>query len=186
MNSQKEDIDLVYRALKGQQLAFKKLYAKHQRSLFLVCLRYAKDKATAEDFLQEAFISIYKNLKKFDQSRGVFEAWAKRIVINTCLMHIRRNRLYAVNITGEEQIASQAPDILSQLSLQEMLQLIQQMPYGYKTIFNLYVIDGYSHNEIAAELGIAVGTSKSQLLKARNYLKKKLQANQQVFNSEHG
>jgi len=182
----KEDIDFIKRALKGNQKAFKALYQKYQHSLFLVCLRYAKDRSTAQDYLQEAFITIFNKLKQFDQSRGVFEAWAKRITINVCLMKIRKSKLYAVNITGEEQIQSTDPGILSKLSLQEMLQLIQQLPYGYKTVFNMYVIDGFSHKEIAAELGISIGTSKSQLMKARNHLKKKLLANQQVFNSDHG
>lgn len=152
----------------------------------MVCLRYAKDRSTAQDYLQEAFINIFKNLKQFDETKGVFESWAKRITINVCLGDIRKNTLYSVAITGAEQIEAGYTDALSELSLQEMLELIQRLPYGYKTIFNMYVIDGFSHKEIAAELGISISTSKSQLMKARNLLQKKIINNHRVLNQDHG
>jgi RNA polymerase sigma-70 factor (ECF subfamily) len=172
--------------LKGNQPAFKDLYQRYQRSLFLVCLRYAKDRSTAQDYLQETFITIFRKLKQFDQARGAFEPWAKRIAINVCLMNIRKSKLYAVSLTGEELIPSDDTNILSQLSLQEMLEMIQQLPHGYKTVFNMYVIDGFSHKEIAAELGISIGTSKSQLMKARLHLQKKLLASRKILSSDHG
>lgn len=152
----------------------------------MVCLRYAKDKSTAQDYLQDAFINIFKNLHQFDKTKGVFEGWAKRIAINICLMDLRKQSLYSVNIAAAEYIESDTVDVLSQLSLQDMLRMIQELPQGYKTVFNMYVIDGFAHKEIAAELGITISTSKSQLRKAKNLLQKKILSNQQVYRQEHG
>ncbi|MEM9820074.1 MAG: sigma-70 family RNA polymerase sigma factor [Bacteroidota bacterium] len=177
---------LIQEALSGKQQAYQQLYQLHQKSLYLVCLRYAKNRTTAEDYLQEAFINIFKNLDQFDELKGAFESWAKRIAINVCLADIRRQSLYLVNISGAEEMATFDEGILSKLSLQEMLGLIQRLPYGYKTIFNMYVIDGFSHKEISAELNISVSTSKTQLMKARNVLKQKIQSNQQIFLERHG
>lgn len=186
MNKQTEDIKLIRRALKGDQRSFQALYQKYRQSLFMVCLRYAKDKSTAQDYLQEAFINIFKNLHRFDESKGIFEPWAKRIAINVCLMHLRKQTLYSVGITEAEGQKTNMADALSELALQEMLDMIQQLPQGYRTIFNLYVIDGYSHKEIAEKLNITEGTSKSQLSKARNLLQKKILINQQLYRQIHG
>lgn len=152
----------------------------------MVCLRYGKDRSIAQDYLQDAFINIFKNLQQFDIEKGAFGAWAKRITVNACLADIRKNTLYSVNINGAEQVESEDVSALSQLSLQEMMELIQQLPYGYRTVFNMYVIDGFSHKEIAAELNISTSTSKSQLMKARNILQKKIIVNQNIFSREHG
>ncbi|MEM8907756.1 MAG: RNA polymerase sigma factor [Bacteroidota bacterium] len=177
---------LVKEALRGKQSAYQRLYHLHKQNLFLVCLRYAKNRETAEDYLQEAFINIFKNLDQFNQLKGAFESWAKRITINVCLADIRKNSLYLVNISGAEHLATFDEGVLSKLSLKEMLETIQELPYGYKTIFNMYVIDGFSHKEISAELGISISTSKTQLMKARNMLKKKIEASQQIFLEHHG
>ena len=178
---------LIENALQGNQQAFRKLYEMYKHSLFMVCLRYGKDRSTAQDYLQDAFVNIFKNLKQFDTTKGAFEAWAKRITVNVCLADIRKNTLYSVNITGAEHIESNDVSALSQLSLQEMLVHIQQLPYGYRTVFNMYVIDGFSHKEIAAELNVSISTSKSQLMKARNLLQKKIVVNQRTYNNiDHG
>ena len=177
---------LIKSALAGKQAAFRQLYDLHNKNLFLVCLRYAKDRSTAQDYLQDAFVNIFKNLHQFDSERGVFEAWAKRITVNACLGDIRKNTLYSVSIAGAEYVESEEVGALSQLSLQEMLTMIQQLPYGYKTIFNLYVIDGFSHKEIAAQLDISISTSKTQLMKARNLLQKKITLSQYTYSKDHG
>ena len=177
---------LIEQVMAGKRKAAQQLYEMHKHSLFMVCLRYAKDRATAQDYLQEAFIKIFKNLHQFDVDRGVFESWAKRIAINTCLMDLRKRTLYAVNISEAEKIESTTGDVVSDLSLREMLALIKELPDGYKTVFNMYVIDGYSHKEIAAELSISISTSKTQLMKARQLLQKKIISNQLVFNQNHG
>lgn len=186
MNKQAAHIDIIEKAMQGDQHAFRQLYEAYKHSLFMVCLRYGKDRSIAQDYLQEAFINIFRNLKQFDTSRGAFEAWAKRITVNVCLADIRKNTLYAVNITGAEHVESDDISVLSEMSLKEMLVLIQQLPYGYRTVFNMYVIDGFSHKEIAAELNVSISTSKSQLMKARNLLQKKINSNQRIYSRDHG
>ncbi|MFT5165879.1 MAG: RNA polymerase sigma factor (sigma-70 family) [Saprospiraceae bacterium] len=186
MNKRNKDYELIKNALEGNQGAYQSLYELYKNSLFVVCLRYAKDRSVAQDYLQESFINIFKNLGQFDELKGAFEAWAKRITINVCLADIRKNSLYAVNISSATEIESDDVSPLSNLSLQEMLSHIQMLPVGYKTVFNMYVIDGFSHKEIAEELGITTSTSKSQLMKARNVLKNKILDHQKIYSQEHG
>ena len=178
---------LIQQVLDGQKKAASELYEAYKRPLFVVCLRYASDRSRAQDYLQEAFISIFKNLKQFDSSKGAFESWAKRVTINTCLMDLRKNTLYAVNISEAVQVESDMEDALSSMSLKEMLELIQQLPEGYKTVFNMYVIDGFSHREIAEKLGVSINTSKTQLMKARLLLQKKINIVQRIMlDQNHG
>ena len=186
MNKTNAHTQIIEKAQQGDQLAFRKLYDQYKHSLFMVCLRYAKDRSTAQDYLQDAFINIFRNLNQFDPTRGVFESWAKRVTVNICLGDIRKNTLYAVNITRAEQVESKEISILSELSLQEMMALIQELPYGYRTVFNMYVIDGFSHKEIAAELNISTITSRSQLMKARKMLQKIILNNQLTYSRDHG
>lgn len=186
MDKRDENINLIKKALQGNQRAYRQLYDLHKNNLFVVCLRYGKDRSIAQDYLQDAFVNIFKNLKQFDTEKGAFGAWAKRITVNACLADIRKNTLYSVNINGAEQVESGDVSALSQMSLKEMLVHIQQLPYGYRTVFNMYVIDGFSHKEIAAELDISISTSKSQLMKARNALQKKILINQSIYSQEHG
>ena len=96
MDKQTLHIKLIDSALKGDQQAFHQLYKMHKHSLFMVCLRYGKDRSTAQDYLQETFISIFKNLTQFNSSKGAFESWAKRIAVNVCLMDIRKNTLLSL------------------------------------------------------------------------------------------
>jgi RNA polymerase sigma-70 factor (ECF subfamily) len=186
VNKKQIDTVLIKQALRGDQVAYKSLYELYKQRLFVICLRYAKERSKAQDYLQEAFINIFKNLEQFDEKKGFFESWAKRIAINTCLMDIRKQTLYAIGLNGAEHIESKEVGILSELSLKEMLALIQQLPLGYRTIFNMYVIDGYTHKEISQQLDISISTSKSQLMKARHLLQKKITTQQQAFNQEHG
>lgn len=187
LNKKDQDKRFIKKALAGDQAAYKALYDLYKQSLFVVCLRYAKDRAIAQDYLQEAFINIFKNLQQFDPLKGAFESWAKRIAINVCLSDIRKNTLYAVSISKAEQVEAYEVSALSNMALQEMLDCIQKLPLGYRTVFNMYVIDGFSHKEIAEALNVSVSTSKSQLMKARQLLQKKITGSKQFFNiQEHG
>ena len=150
----------------------------------MVCLRYGKDRNIAQDYLQDAFVNIFKNLKQFDLNKGDFGPWARKITVNACLADIRKNTLYSVNITKAEQVESSDVSALSQLSLKEMLDHIQKLPYGYRTVFNMYVIDGYSHKDIAGLLKITTGTSKSNLSRARQILKDKIEHFKTGLNSQ--
>ena len=149
-------------------------------------MRYNKDRDEAADLLQEGFIKVFDNLHKF-KKEGSFEGWIRRIMINTALSSFRKNHhLYAVvnieNIEIEDK-SLEDEDVLSQIELNEVLEIIRELPTGYQMVLNLYAIDGYSHKQIAKQLGISENTSKSQLSRARvvlinkvkeNVLKKKL------------
>lgn len=190
MERENRNIDLVKRSLKGDQEAFKMLYDMHMRNLFLICLRYSRSRSDAEDLLQDAFVQIYKKLNLFNPEKGLFESWSSRVTINVCLQKLRKSSLYLVNISEVVEFDSDTPDAISQLSMQELVAMIQSLPQGYQTIFNLYVIDGFAHKEIAQQLDISESTSKTQLMKARNLLQKKIQ-DSKIFAStkqieEHG
>lgn len=186
MNNEQSDIDLIKRALDRDQVACKQLYDKYKQRLFIVCLRYMKERGASEDCLQEGFINIFKNLNTFNESKGHFESWAKRIVTNVCLEKLRKSTLYLVEVSQAFAVETPNTDILSELSFKELMCLIQELPTGYRTIFNMYVIDGYTHREIAKILDISASTSKTQLMKARLLLQKKLNSNQEIITIKHG
>jgi len=119
-----------------------------------ICLRYAGDQKEAEDILQESFINIFSNIGQF-RSEGSFEGWLKRIVVTNALKILQRKKFHISAINdNDESIPSIGPGILDKLSEEELLQLISRLPEGYRIVFNLYVMEGYDHNEIAAMLGI--------------------------------
>lgn len=158
---------------KGQKL----LYDKYYRSLLGICMRYAKSKDEAEDVLQLGLIRIFKNIVSFS-GKGSFEGWMKRIIVNIAIDNFRKNNKHYYHqdideINGEPYSASEIPE---NLAINEILKTIQQLPDGYRIVFNLYAIEGYSHKEISQKLGISENTSKTQLLKARKSLRKKLLA----------
>lgn len=143
--------------------------------MFGICLRYAHDYPTAEDLLQEGFIKVFNKLDKF-RFEGSFEGWMKRIFVNTAIEHYRKPSAHkffvAIENAYDLNVSNLAPD---NLRSNDLLRLIQKLPDGYRTVFNLYAIEGYNHREIGQKLGISEGTSKSQLARARATLKKGLQ-----------
>lgn len=176
LNNTASDTTIITKILEGDKASFRTLYDRHNRSFLLICLRYFKNRADSEDMMQESFLKIYKQLKQFDPERGKFVYWAKRIVINTCLEKLRKkNVLKDFDNIFDIGINLNIPaNALESLSLQELTQVIQQLPKGYRTIFNLYVIDGYNHREIGEMLDISESTSKTQLMKARKFLQKNI------------
>lgn len=152
----------------------KTLYNLYAPQMLSVCFRYVNNRDDANDILQEAFYLVFKNLKQLKNPEAL-SGWIKRIVINSALAFIKnKKKLYAVNeISFAEEICVQ-DYIIEKLSAEEIIVLIKELPIGYRTVFNLYAIEGYSHAEIAEKLGISVGTSKSQLFDARKVLKLKL------------
>ncbi len=176
MQKHNSDIQTIQAILKGDKSAFRKLYDNYSRFYFLTCLRYTNQKSDAEDLLQESFIKIYKDLHQFDHTRGNFISWSKRVVINVCLQHLRKKNVLNnfENIIDLNLQLSDKAIGLDNLSLQELTKMIQQLPKGYRTVFNLYIIDGFSHKEISEELGISESTSKTQLMKAKKLLKLKI------------
>jgi len=149
----------------------KALYNHFAPKMFGLCLRYAKDYHTAEDILQEGFVKVFKYIKNF-RKEGSLEGWLRRIFINTAIEHFRKAvRVYPI-LDDEETEIDIEDDYYDLLDSEDLIKMVQQLSPGYRTIFNLYAVEGYSHKEIAKLLGISEGTSKSQLARARTLLKK--------------
>lgn len=169
--------ELIQRCLNNEVLAQNELYRRFAGKMMGVCLRYAKNRDDAKDILQDGFVRVYINLKSF-KGDGSFEGWIKRIMINTAIKHYHKNLKFSNNIDIEAAYdVGFDNNVLGKMAVSELIQLVQTLPDGYRTIFNLYIIEGYQHNEIAEMLGISEGTSKSQLARARNFLIKLIQQN---------
>lgn len=143
------------------------LYQRFSPRMYAVCLRYAGNAEEAQDILQEGFIKVFNKLKSF-RGEGSFEGWIRRIFVNTAIEHFRRKR-YLQPVTDKEEntIEGNYLSALDDLAEKDILALVQQLSPGYRTVFNMYVIEGYSHKEIADMLNISEGTSKSQLSRAK-------------------
>lgn len=147
--------------------------------MYGVCLRYAGNTEDANDILQEGFIKVFNNLNKF-RGEGSFEGWIRRIFVNTAIEHYRKRvKLFQVTEAQENTVTDTSLDALDNLAEKDLVQLIQKLSPGYKAVFNLHVVEGFSHKEIAAMLGITEGTSKSQLARAKGVLKTMLESNRE-------
>jgi len=156
------------------------LFEQYAGRMMTICLRYSCDRPEAEDMLQEAFIKIFSHLGQY-KFEGSFEGWMKRIVVNCALKMIQKKRIRFSEINSQELTGTQTdPYALSSLTEDELLKLISHLPDGYRVVFNLYVMEGYNHDEIAALLGIQATTSRSQLVKARKLLQKQIMSNQKI------
>jgi RNA polymerase sigma-70 factor (ECF subfamily) len=167
--------EIIDACLSGDHRAPEKLYRKLAPKMFGVCLRYAKDNHEAEDNLQEGFITVFSKLKDF-RHEGSFEGWVRRIMINISLDRYRRKQqLYLVPEFKKIDIPAGEEEVMNNLPVEELVKVIQELPPRYRMVFNLFVMEGYSHNEISRELGISEGASKSDLSRAREILRSKLQ-----------
>ena len=161
------------------------LYERFSSKMYGVCLRYAGNENDANDILQEGFIKVFKNLQKF-RSEGSFEGWVRRIFVNTAIEHYRKRvKLYNVTEAQENTVEDTSLDALDNLATKDILRVINELSPGYKAVFNMHVIEGYSHKEIADILGITEGTSKSQLARAKGVLKKLLENYRKPSNKEN-
>jgi RNA polymerase sigma factor (sigma-70 family) len=148
------------------------LYNRYSSKMYAVCLRYCKDADDAQDLLQEGFVKIFKNLEKF-RGEGSFEGWIRRIFVNTSIEHFRKaGKNQPVSDTEDISVEDTSLNALDNLAEKDIIGMIQQLSPGYRQIFNMYVIEGYSHRDIGDILGISEGTSKSQLARAKGILKK--------------
>lgn len=148
------------------------LYHRFSPKMYSVCLRYSGNADDARDLLQEGFIKIFKNLSKY-RGDGSFEGWIRRIFVNTSIEHFRKKvYLQDVTETQERTLEDKEWNVLDDLAEKDIMKMIHQLSPGYKAVFNMHVIEGYSHKEIADILGINEGTSKSQLARAKMVLKK--------------
>ncbi len=146
-----------------------------------ICLRYTANEEDAIEVLNDGFLKAYRSLEKFD-SKQSFSAWFRRILINTAINHYHKTKKHYNHAPIETQadVASNTTSIISQLSYQEIFSLIQYLPPMYRTVFNLFVIDGYSHEDVAQALNISVGTSKSNLSRARAQLRLMIKKNERI------
>ena len=163
---------LINNCKKNDTSAQSQLYKLFSSKLFSICLKYSRNYAEAEDNLQDSFVTIFKNIDQYNK-KGSFEGWIKRITINTALQKYRSKGVF--NIINEENIEDVIIEIDDDdLSIDYLLKIIQELPDRYRLVFNLYVLDGYSHKEISEMLGTSLGTSKSNLARARMILREKI------------
>lgn len=167
---------LIKQCRQGKEKAQKTVYEKYADRMLGVCLRYLKDHDTAQDVLLTGFMKVFERIGQF-RDEGSFEGWIRRIMVNESLSYLRKFQNMSVEVNIER--AEREPDYhaaADHLEAEDLMRLISSLPMGYRTVFNLYAIEGYSHKEIAGQLGISENTSKSQLSRARSHLQSLLLA----------
>ena len=167
--------ELIILCKKQDAKAQGELYTRYSGTMFSICLRYSPNYVEAEDNLQDAFITIFKKVEQF-KDKGSFEGWMKRVTVNTVLQKYRKQRVF--DIAREDQIEGEVDETVDDegIPLDFLLKIIQELPDRYRLVFSMYVMDDYSHKEIAEMLGISDGTSKSNLARARSILRTKIEA----------
>ncbi|HZV68822.1 MAG TPA: sigma-70 family RNA polymerase sigma factor [Saprospiraceae bacterium] len=167
------ETELINGCLKGDRTSQQKVYDIYSPKMYAICCRYLRDPMQAEDALVTAFTRILEKISQYS-GEGSFEGWMKTIVIREALTILRKNQLRFETGLEENENRIPAQTWYDPLDTEDLLKMIHQLPPGYRTVFNLYAIDGYAHKEIAAQLGISENTSKSQLSRARTYLQQLL------------
>jgi RNA polymerase sigma factor (sigma-70 family) len=162
-------------------LSQRQLYEKYSRKMMGVCLRYTNNRDEAQDVLQDGFVKVFEKISSF-QSQGSFEGWLRRIFVNTSLDNIRKNKennlLADIDQVGYALDSGQSVE--GDLNAEELMKILNSIPAGYKVVFNMFVIEGYSHKEIADELGVSESTSKTQFLRAKAYIMKVMQKQKMI------
>ena len=167
--------DLVKRCLRNEPKAHENFYRRFAPKMYGVCMRFAKNQMEADDILQEGFIKVFGNLGTF-RNEGSLEGWVRRTIVNTAINLFKKNAKHLKD-TGIEQaeiIQNMEEGSLYRITMEELLKLIRELPAGYRMVFNLNIIEGYTHKEISELLEISENTSKSQLSRARQALQKKI------------
>ncbi|MBM3165535.1 MAG: RNA polymerase sigma factor [Bacteroidetes bacterium] len=173
-----EDLKLVQECLNGNSRAQKTLFDKFAPRMMAVCFRYMRGKDNAEDAFQLGMIKVFAKLAEF-KFEGPLEGWIRRIMVNTCLDQLRKNQRLISDV-GFEEVAFKmevSEAVLSSMNTEALMALIQSMPTGYRVVFNMFAIEGFSHQEIAQKMGVSESTSKSQYLRARAYLRQRIEEN---------
>ena len=184
------DEELVKGCIENKPLTQRALYDRFSRKMMGVCLRYADGRDEAEDILQNGFIKVFENIESFKGS-GSLEGWIRKIMVNTALNNYRQNKAnrLKVDLDAVEYMLPGDNHVSSAIDAKELMKTIQQLPTGFRTVFNLFAIEGYSHKEIADQLNISEGTSKSQYSRARTYLQKALKIEEKYnesYSEEYG
>ncbi len=157
---------------KGNTAAQKQLYERFKDKMFVLCLRYTNSREDAEDLLQDGFVTVFRDLHQY-KGVGNLEGWVRKVILNVALQHIRKQKhLFQVVELKDMDLEEEHEELLFEEHVaKNLIRLMQQLPAGFRTVLNLYVLEGYSHQQIAKELNISVGTSKSQLNRAKKLMK---------------
>ena len=168
---------LIELCIKKNSFAQKRLYDIYASKMFAVCLRYSDNRESAKDILQDGFVTVFEKIGTYS-GNGSFEGWMRKIFVNTALMSLRKNDVLKYSEQIEEiplyELQSTHANIIEDIDVKVILELIAQMPAGYRTVFNLNVVEGYSHQEIAQMLGITEAASRSQLSRGKGWLQERL------------
>ena len=168
-----EDSALINGCIKGESPAQKQLYEKYAPAMMSICLRYVREKETARDLMHDGFVTLFTKIHTYSGS-GSFPAWIKKIFVNTVLERFRKNDIlrFSTDIDDAHYLEDTDISVFEQMSANELMECIGRLPDGYRTVFNMYAIEGYSHAEIAQILNIQESTSRSQYIRARQALQK--------------
>ena len=166
------DVELWEGCKKNKRKYQELLYRKYAKKMYGICLSYARDRAMAQDILQDGFVKVFQKIKTF-KAQGSLEGWIRRIITNTALDHLRQRSRQMDFIDVNQEVEEEKIDqtILDKINTDGILEKVSQLPNGARTVFNLYAVEGYTHKEIAQKLNITEGTSKSQYKRARAMLK---------------
>lgn len=173
-----EEQQLIAGCMRGESWARKKLYELHAPAMMSVCMRYINNRDTAKDVLQDGFIKVFTKINTYS-GFGSFNGWMRRVFVTTALEYLRRNDILRASSNidvYDDAIENVEISVIDQLSADELLACIAKLPNGYRTVFNLYAIEGYSHSEIANILNISESTSRSQFIRARKVLQKNVES----------
>ncbi len=168
---------IIHKSKNGDAAMQKMLYQRYALPMYHVCLRYSKDSFHAEDMLQEGFIKVFKNLDQY-RGEGSFEGWVRKIISRTALNYIRDNKINRLNTGLDNGIGDSECNAIDKLAEKDIMKLLTKLPPGYRTVFRLYVIEGYNHGEIAKILGCSESNCKSQFFHSKRFLKKCLDVEQ--------
>jgi RNA polymerase sigma factor (sigma-70 family) len=173
---------LLQACLKNQPAAQQELYSKYSPKMLAVCYRFARNREDAEDMLQEGFIRVFTQIHQF-QSKGSFEGWIRRIIVHTCINHLKKHKKFndSVDITQAHSLQVREDSVPSIIQAKQVIECIRMLPIGYRTVLNLFAIDGYNHREIATMLDIEESTSRSQYTRAKAMLEQILVQKKIIF-----
>lgn len=172
-----DERQLIEGCRRGDRLAQKELYERYSRRMMGVCLRYANDRETARDLLQDGFVKVFTGMDSYSGA-GSFEGWMRKIFVNCALEYLRKSDVLrdSTDLDNTAELIHPESSVLSDMSAAELMKLVQELPTGFRTVFNLFAIEGYSHKEISEMLEITESTSRSQFTRAKQMLQKRINA----------
>lgn len=167
---------LIEGCRKGSRFAQKELYEKYSRRMMGVCLRYVSDREVARDLLQDGFVKVFSSIDSYS-GLGSFEGWMRKIFVNCAIEHLRKADVLrgSTDLDHSAELMESGSSVISDLSAKELLEMVQKLPEGFRFVFNMFVIEGYSHKEIGEMLHITESSSRSQLTRARQMLRKMIE-----------